>query len=139
MSTTAVPDTHPPRPQGWLSRNKIAVAPWVFLAPALLFFSVYVVWPIFESIWLSFYEWNGLYAADGSSTATWVGFGNYVKLWDDPNFWMSLKNNVLWLVLYMLAVPAGLFIALFFNPTVTGSDRSGRRSSARKPRIFWVT
>ena len=120
MSTTAVPDTHPPRPQSWLSRNKIAVAPWVFLAPALLFFSVYVVWPIFESIWLSFYEWNGLYAADGSSTATWVGFGNYVKLWDDPNFWMSLKNNVLWLVLYMLAVPAGLFIALFLNQTVTG-------------------
>jgi multiple sugar transport system permease protein len=120
MSTTAVPDTNPPRQQSWLSRNKIAVAPWVFLAPALLFFSVYVVWPIFESIWLSFYEWNGLYAADGSSTATWVGFGNYVKLWDDPNFWTSLKNNVLWLVLYMLAVPAGLFIALFLNQTVTG-------------------
>ena len=43
-----------------------------------------------------------------------------MKLWSDPNFWMSLKNNVLWLVLYMLAVPAGLFIALFLNQTVTG-------------------
>jgi len=117
---TAVPDTHPPKAQGWLLRNKLSVAPWVFLAPALIFFAIYVVLPIFESIWLSFYEWNGLYAADGSSTAEWIGFQNYVKLWSDPNFWTSLKNNVLWLVLYMLAVPAGLFIALFLNQTVTG-------------------
>ena len=106
--------------ESWLTRNKLSVAPWFFLAPALLFFCVYVVFPIFESISLSFYEWNGLYRADGTSTATWVGFENYTKLWNDPNFWTSLKNNVLWLVLYMLAVPAGLFIALFLNQTVTG-------------------
>ena len=53
----------------WLGRNKLSIAPWFFLAPALAFFSVYVVFPIFESLWLSLYEWNGLYAADGSSTA----------------------------------------------------------------------
>lgn len=104
----------------WLKRNKLLVAPWIFLIPALIFFCIYVVIPIFESLWLSLYEWNGLYLADGTSTAEWVGFGNYVKLWDDPNFWTSLKNNVLWLVLYMLAVPVGLFIALFLNQTVTG-------------------
>ena len=45
---------------------------------------------------------------------------NYVDLWSDPNFSVSLKNNVIWLVLYMLAVPAGLFIALFLNQTVRG-------------------
>ena len=104
----------------WLTRNKLSVAPWIFLAPALIFFCIYVVIPIFESLWLSLYEWNGLYTPDGESTATWVGFENYIKLWDDPNFWTSLKNNVLWLVLYMLAVPAGLFIALFLNQTVPG-------------------
>ena len=104
----------------WLKRNKLMVAPWIFLIPALIFFFIYVVIPIFKSIGLSFYEWNGLYRADGTSTAEWVGFDNYVKLWSDPNFWTSLKNNVLWLVLYMLAVPAGLLIALFLNQTVTG-------------------
>mmetsp|Transcript_23679 Transcript_23679/g.42236 ORF Transcript_23679/g.42236 Transcript_23679/m.42236 type:complete len:329 (+) Transcript_23679:4113-5099(+) len=105
---------------GWLARNKLAVAPWIFLIPALIFFAIYVVIPIFESLWLSLYEWNGLYDADGNSTATWVGFQNYVKLWDDPNFWTSLRNNIAWLILYMLAVPLGLFIALFLNQTVTG-------------------
>ena len=115
----AVTEAHSSEP-GWFKRNKLAIAPWIFLAPALAFFCVYVVIPIFESIGLSFYEWNGLYRADGTSTAEWVGLQNYINLWDDPNFWTSLKNNVLWLVLYMLAVPTGLFIALFLNQTVTG-------------------
>lgn len=110
----------PVRQGGWIVRNKLMIAPWIFLIPALAFFAIYVVIPIFESIALSFYEWNGLYRADGSSTATWVGFDNYVKLWDDPKFWISLRNNVLWLLLFMLAVPLGLGIALFLNQTVTG-------------------
>lgn len=104
----------------WMSRNKLAITPWMFLIPALIFFAIYVVIPVFQSIALSFYEWNGLYDVNGNSTATWVGLENYRKLWDDPKFWISLKNNVLWLVLFMLAVPLGLFIALFLNQTVTG-------------------
>ena len=120
MTHAVVPDTNTPAEPGWFKRNKLAIAPWIFLIPALIFFAIYVVIPIFESLWLSLYEWNGLYDADGNSTATWVGFQNYVKLWDDPNFWTSLRNNIAWLVLYMLAVPLGLFIALFLNQTVTG-------------------
>jgi multiple sugar transport system permease protein len=120
MSHAVVPDTDVPARPGWARRNKLAIAPWLFLIPALIFFAIYVVIPIFESLWLSLYEWNGLYDVNGESTATWVGFQNYVKLWDDPNFWVSLRNNIAWLILYMLAVPLGLFIALFLNQTVTG-------------------
>lgn len=109
-----------PAGAGWLSRNKLALAPWLFLIPALVYFAIYVVIPIFQSIWLSFYEWNGLYTAEGESLAVWVGFENYARLWDDPKFWTSLRNNVLWLILYMLAVPAGLAIALFLNQKTPG-------------------
>ncbi len=116
----AIADEPSRRKNGWLRQNKLAIAPWVFLFPALVFFAIYVVLPIFQSLWLSLYEWNGLYDATGASTATWVGFENYVKLWDDPKFWISLKNNVLWLILFMLAVPAGLGIALFLNQTTPG-------------------
>ena len=66
------------------------------------------------------FEWNGLYNADGESTAIYIGLSNYAKLWVDPNFWVSIKNNILWIILYMLAIPAGLFVALFLNQTVTG-------------------
>ncbi len=100
--------------QSWFRKNRLAVAPWLFLAPGLIMFFIYVIAPIFQSMWISFYEWNGL------GPKTWVGLNNYRELIDDDRFYVSLKNNVLWLVLYMLAVPAGLAIALFLNQTVTG-------------------
>ncbi len=117
MATT---DANAPTKASWIQKNKLSIAPWFFLIPALCFFAVYVVIPIFESLYLSLFEWNGLYRADGTSTAEFVGFENYQKLWTDPKFWVSLKNNVLWLFLFMLAVPVGLFIALFLNQTVPG-------------------
>jgi multiple sugar transport system permease protein len=100
--------------RSWYARNKLAVTPWIFLAPAMIFFTVYVIAPIFQSIWISFFEWDGLGAKE------WVGMGNYIELLDDDRFYTSLWNNLIWLVLYMLAVPAGLFVALFLNQTVTG-------------------
>jgi len=100
--------------RSWYQRNRLAVTPWLFLAPAILFFTVYVILPIFQSIWISFFEWDGL------GEKTWVGTANYIELMDDDRFYTSLKNNVIWLVLYMLAVPIGLFIALFLNQTVFG-------------------
>ncbi|MCC1494851.1 carbohydrate ABC transporter permease [Cognatishimia sp. F0-27] len=113
MSSTARPETHR-APRGWYKRNEIAVTPWLFLAPAILFFAVYVIIPIFQSISISFYDWDGL------GEATWVGMDNYVELMDDRAFEVSLWNNMKWLVFYLLAIPGGLFIALFLNQTVTG-------------------
>lgn len=104
----------------WMSRHKLDIAPFIFLIPALFFFFIYVVMPIFQSLQLSLYEWNGLYDGDGQSTASFIGLENYRNLWIDPNFWISIKNNMLWLFLYMLAVPVGLLIAIFLNQTVTG-------------------
>ena len=100
--------------RSWYARNKLAVTPWIFLIPAIIFFTIYVIAPIFQSIWISFFEWDGL------GEKEWVGMANYVELMDDDRFYTSLWNNLLWLVLYMLAVPAGLFVALFLNQTVTG-------------------
>ena len=94
--------------------NKKTVAPFFFLAPGIIFFLVYVIIPIFQSFNLSMYDWDGL------GIKTYVGFENYAELFDDEAFYTSLKNNVIWLCLYMLAVPAGLFIALFLNQNVLG-------------------
>ena len=94
------------------SRSKMA--PWVFLAPAIAIFVVYVIYPIIDSIWLSFFEWDGL------GEKTWVGLENYRELFDSDAFYTSLKNNFLWLIFYMLAPPIGLAIALFLNQKVFG-------------------
>ena len=94
--------------------NSLSVMPALFIAPALLFFTVYVILPIFQSFYISFHEWDGL------GEMEWVGVGHYINLLDDERFYTSLKNNILWLMLFILAIPAGLFIALFLNQTVTG-------------------
>ena len=105
----------PARPQaGFWKRNQRNLAPWLFLAPGMIMFLLYVIFPIFQSIWISFYEWDGL------GPKTWVGLQNYRDLLDDDSFYTSLKNNIIWLVLYLLAVPAGLAVALFLNQTVAG-------------------
>lgn len=102
----------------WYKRNQIAVTPWLFLAPGVLFFLFYVIFPIFQSFNTSLYEWDGL------SPAQYIGLRNYEDLYwefvDRDAFFVSLRNNVLWLILYLLAIPAGLFIALFLNQNVVG-------------------
>ncbi|TRD22811.1 carbohydrate ABC transporter permease [Palleronia caenipelagi] len=106
--------TAPPARRSWWRRNQIAITPWLFLAPGILFFAVYVILPIFQSIGISTTQWDGL----GEPVS--VGLRNYEELYYDPAFYVSLRNNLIWLVLYLLAIPAGLFIALFLNQTVTG-------------------
>jgi multiple sugar transport system permease protein len=101
------------QPSFW-KKNQRALAPWLFLAPGMIMFLIYVIYPIFQSINLSFYDWDGL------GEKTYIGVQNYVDLLDDDSFYTSLWNNLIWLLLYLLAIPAGLAVALFLNQTVTG-------------------
>lgn len=104
-----------PAQRSWYKRNEIAVTPWLFLLPGILFFAVYVISPIIQSVWISFHAWDGL------GEKEWVGLANYERLLGgDRKFEISFWNNVKWLVLYLLAIPMGLFIALFLNQTVFG-------------------
>ncbi|WP_085909958.1 carbohydrate ABC transporter permease [Kiloniella majae] len=102
----------------WIRRNRMVITPLLFLLPGLLFFSVYVIIPIYESFHISLYEWNGL--GELSDKAAFVGLNNYQELMSDRAFEVSLWNNLKWLALYLLAIPAGLFIALFLNQTIMG-------------------
>jgi len=99
------------KPQRIISKRFV---PWIFMAPALLLFSLYVLYPIASSFMLSFYSWDGL------GDKTWIGFDNYIQLFDSESFWTALKNNALWMILFMLAPPIGLAIALFLNQEVAG-------------------
>ena len=101
--------------RSWYKRNEIAVTPWLFLIPGIVFFSIYVIIPIFQSFWISFHAWDGL------GEKEWIGLANYERLLSgDRKFEISFWNNIRWLVLYLLAIPMGLFIALFLNQTVMG-------------------
>ena len=112
MTATSTPLTS--AKSAWWKANQQQLAPWLFLAPGVLFFLFYVIFPIAQSFQISLYEWDGL------GEAEYVGLYNYEELWYDDAFFTSLRNNVIWLILYLLAIPAGLFIALFLNQNVWG-------------------
>ena len=102
------------RKSSWWKLNQQRLTPWIFLFPGLLLFLVYVIWPIFNSLYISLLQWDGL------SPAIYVGLSNYIELLDDEYFYISLLNNLKWLILFMLAVPIGLGLAIFLNQTIFG-------------------
>lgn len=148
VSTNTPIQSSDPAPRRKISQQ--AIAPWLFLLPAFIFFATYVLYPIIQSFYISLFEWNGLYSPqyrgidgftdqqclelgnragreDGCEltgetiwNAEYVGMENYRNLYTDPFFWTSLKNNVIWLLLYFLAIPGGLMISLFLNQKVFG-------------------
>ena len=75
--------------------NANRYAPWLFLLPALVYFFLLVIYPIFGSFWVSFHDWNGttFECSDGRSllelkedescrrvpVMTWVGLDNYER------------------------------------------------------------
>ncbi len=80
------------------------VQPWLFLAPALLLLGVYLVYPFFDTFRLSFFDATG---------QNFVGLANYKWVFFDENFLITIRNNLLWL----LVVPAastvlGLVVAV---------------------------
>ena len=102
------------RTTSFYRKHKLVIMPLVFIAPAFAMFSLFVIYPIVQSIALSFVEWQGI------GPKTWVGLGNYRELFGDPVFWTALVNNIYWLVFFLLAPILGLFVALFLNQNVYG-------------------
>jgi raffinose/stachyose/melibiose transport system permease protein len=83
-----------------------------FVGPALLFFIVIQIIPFFMGVYYSFTSWNGV-----SSTADWVGFENYIKIFkNDPGF----VNSFLFTTKFMFAAVIisnfiGFGLALLLN------------------------
>ena len=85
--------------------QKIAsvIRPWLFLGPALLILGVYLVYPVIDSLRLSFYDRTG---------EQFVGLSNYTWAFGNDEFVQSIFNNLLWLVFVpAMATAFGLVIA----------------------------
>ncbi len=92
-----------PVPERWQGR----IRPWLWLAPALAFLGFFLVYPTFNTIVLSFQD---------RFSKTFVGLNNYVYFFTNPDTLVSLRNNVIWLVLLTaLAVGLGLLVAVLVD------------------------
>ena len=74
-----------------------------FLAPSLLLYFVFVIYPDVQALWVSLHEWSGL------SRMVYVGLANFTKLTHDAIFVPALEHNVFFMVVDTICV---VFLAL---------------------------
>lgn len=79
------------------------LAPYVFVAPFVILFLAFGIYPMLFTLRLSFTNWHG------AGAAQWVGWDNYLYLLGSPAFWNSLANSA---VLWLLIIPFQLVLAL---------------------------
>ncbi|MBM3246029.1 MAG: sugar ABC transporter permease [Candidatus Omnitrophica bacterium] len=98
---------------------------YLFIAPAMALFSIFVFIPAIASFFLSFTRYNAL------SAPAWVGMGNYVQIFSkDPRFWKALANTALYV---MVVVPVGISISLLLAVAI---DRKVRFKNFYKAVFF---
>ncbi|EHC12982.1 carbohydrate ABC transporter permease [Fischerella thermalis] len=106
--------------QAWLDND--AVAAWIFLAPALILLSLFILWPIAYLFYLSFT--SGMFTSDGIH---WIGLNNYWRLLSNSDFWQVIFNTIyftLATVIPSLVIPLGLAILLNQTLPLRGLLRS---------------
>ena len=86
------------------------------ILPAFIFYVVFAIYPILQSFYYSVMDWNGF------NEMTFVGLDNFKKLFADPLFWNSVKNNLYVVLVSVLGqVPIALFFALLLNRKLKGA------------------
>lgn len=91
-------------------------APYYFLAPAVIVFAVFMIYPIIHSFVLSFQSFEG-------GKYEFIGLRNYIRLFKDPIFWSSIGNTLIYLV---IQVPVMIFLSLLLAVLIEQRYLRGR-------------
>lgn len=67
------------------------VRPWIFLFPAMFALGLYLVYPVFATLWYSL--------IDRDQGNAFIGLDNYRQMFGEEKFWEAMKNNLLWLII----------------------------------------
>lgn len=89
----------------------VRIRPYAMVAPALIIFGLFFLYPIFYMMYLSMFDWNFI-----SPTKTFVGLRNFSDLLREPAFHQVLLNTTLYMVLtVVLTTGLALLVALWLN------------------------
>lgn len=106
----------------WLPAGyREGVRPYVFVGPALVILSVFLIYPLINTIVISFKDAN---------SQEYVGWDNYSFVFEDESMLRSIRNTLAWIVLVPLF---GVSIGLIF---ATLADRLRRGEAVAKSLIF---
>ena len=89
---------------------------WIFVLPPLMIYVLFVLLPLFRSIYISFTDWNGVRKA-----MKWVGFENYSQLFQDMRFLTALEHNIIWVIVGTISpIVISLGLAMMLWPRTRG-------------------
>lgn len=112
-------------------RRRLAIAGSIFVLPSIVLFVAFLAAPLVYSFYISFNKWSML------KDPVWLGLDNYRRIFDDDIFYRSLRNTIVFTVLFVPLVTVislgtavllnqgirakGIFKALIFIPVITPS------------------
>lgn len=99
----------------WTTSRKESLSGFLFIAPEFAGIALIGIFPLFFSLYLSFTEWN---LVGGLEAINFIGLDNFKYLFEDPVFLKSLKNNLIFSVVY---VPLSIGIALIISVLISSS------------------
>ena len=100
-------------------RRQTGLRPWLWLAPAVLFLTLFLVYPVMNTLWLSFF---------GPDSREFVGLRNYTYVFTDGAMLEALRNNAVWLLLFTLLTVRPAPLRLPGGCTSRSCGASARRS-----------
>jgi len=81
--------------------------PWIYIAPALLILMFFLVYPIFNTFYLSFLD---------KGSESFAGLSNYIFAFTKKPMLIAFRNNLLWLIVFtVFTVSLGLILAVLFD------------------------
>lgn len=95
--------------------RRAPLAAAVFLAPFLVIYVVFLVYPLFKGFWISLHDWE---LAGGYRE--FIGTLNYQDLWSDKLFWRTIRNTLYFVA---ITVPTMTLLALALALAVQGEGR----------------
>lgn len=93
-----------------------AVSGYMFLSPVLLWIAVFMAYPLYYIVYLSFFEWNLI-----DTEKTFIGFNNFVRMFQDDEFIASLVQTLHFTIgKVILSMVCALLIAILLNQKIRG-------------------
>ncbi len=90
---------------------------WQFLLPALIVIIVVAAWPLIRTIWFGFTNAS----LSDLESYSWIGFENFKFLLSDPDWWLSVKNTLIFAITSVtLETLFGVFLALLLHSEFKG-------------------
>lgn len=104
------------RRRDWWLRAQPKVVPYVFIAPKMVVFVVFLVLPIIFATYLSLTDWPLI-----GTSGRFVGLGNYVEMFTSASFWQAFANTMVFAVgTVPVSIGLGLLVALGLNRQLPG-------------------